>query len=247
MKRRLCQNPAMDALRFEHVGKAYGGVAALSDVSFAVAQGECFGLVGANGAGKTTLIKCLLDFCELDAGEIAIFGTNRRDTASRARVAYLPERFNPPHYLTGREFLRYMASLHRTPFAEAEAAALLGELDLAADALDKPVRAYSKGMNQKLGLAACVLSRKDLLVLDEPTSGLDPRARVLLKRQLKALNGAGKTIFFTSHALADVEEMCGALAVIDGGRLRYNGTPRALVEQQGEANIEDAFMSLIGP
>jgi ABC-2 type transport system ATP-binding protein len=102
-------------------------------------------------------------------------------------------------------------------------------------------------MNQKLGLAACLLSGKNLYVLDEPTSGLDPRARILLKRELKALRDAGKTVFFTSHALADVEEMCGRVAVIDGGRLRFAGTPADLMRSQHAASMEEAFMRLVDP
>jgi ABC-2 type transport system ATP-binding protein len=236
------------ALRFQDVGKTYSGAAALSAFTLSIAPGECFGLVGANGAGKTTLIKCLLDFCEPDrtnGGSIEIFGVPHRQTASRARLAYLPERFNPPHYLTGRDFLQYMAKMHHAAYDETAAAEVLKALDLDPAALDKPVRAYSKGMNQKLGLAACMLSRKDLYILDEPTSGLDPRARILLKRKLKALRDEGKTIFFTSHALADVEEMCGRVAVIDGGALRFAGTPAELMRSQNAATMEAAFMSLV--
>ena len=127
----------------------------------------------------------------MGGGTIEIFGISHRKTESRARLAYLPERFNPPFYLTGRDFLQYMAKMHRAAYDEAAAVQVLQELDLAPAALDKAVRAYSKGMNQKLGLAACMLSGKDLFILDEPTSGLDPRARILLKRKLKALNDAG--------------------------------------------------------
>jgi ABC-2 type transport system ATP-binding protein len=135
--------------------------------------------------------------------------------------------------------------MHRVVYEQSTADAVLRELDLDPAALAKPVRAYSKGMNQKLGLAACILSRKDLLVLDEPTSGLDPRARILLKRKLKALRDQGKTIFFTSHALADVEEMCERVAVIDGGKLRFAGTPAELIRTQNADTIEQAFMSLV--
>ncbi len=243
------------ALQFQGVSKAYVGTGAgartgaLSDFTLTVNAGECFGLVGANGAGKTTLIKCLLDFCEPDrhpAGAIAIFGLSHRLTASRARLAYLPERFNPPYYLTGGDFLHYMARMHRVAYDASAAHALLSELDLDPAALAKPVRVYSKGMNQKLGLAACMLSRKDLYVLDEPTSGLDPRARILLKRKLKALRDEGKTIFFTSHALADVEEMCERVAVIDAGKLRFAGTPADLIREQNASDIEKAFMALTG-
>ena len=240
------------ALQFQGVSKAYAGTSAgaptgaLSDFTLTVNAGECFGLVGANGAGKTTLIKCLLDFCEPNAGAIAIFGVPHRLTASRARLAYLPERFNPPYYLTGGDFLHYMARMHRVAYNPGAAQALLSELDLDPAALAKPVRTYSKGMNQKLGLAACMLSRKDLYVLDEPTSGLDPRARILLKRKLKALSDEGKTIFFTSHALADVEEMCERVAVIDAGKLRFAGTPADLIREQNASDIEQAFMALTG-
>lgn len=233
------------ALRFQGVSKAYSGTGALTDFTLPVNAGECFGLVGANGAGKTTLIKCLLDFCEPDAGTIEIFGVPHRQTVSRARLAYLPERFNPPYYLTGRDFLQTMAQMHRVNYVPGIAEALLNELDLDPAALAKPVRAYSKGMNQKLGLAACMLSRKDLYVLDEPTSGLDPRARILLKRKLKSLRDDGKTILFTSHALADVEEMCERVAVIDRGRLRFAGTPAELIRGQNAGDIEQAFMALV--
>ncbi len=233
------------ALRFEDVGKRYAKAGALRDFTLSVNAGECFGLVGANGAGKTTLIKCLLDFCAVDAGTIEIFGVSHLQTHARARLAYLPERFNPPYYLTGHDFLEYMSHMHRVDYEPAAAKLLLSELDLDPAALAKPVRTYSKGMNQKLGLAACLLSRKDLYVLDEPTSGLDPRARILLKRKLKALRGEGKTIFFTSHALADVEEICERVAVIDGGVLRFRGTPAELIRSQDAGNIEQAFMALV--
>ena len=243
-------NPASSplALRFEQVTKRYAGMPqsanALSAFNLTVDAGECVGVAGANGAGKTTLIKCLLDFCEADSGRIEIFGVPHGQTESRARLAYLPERFNPPHYLSGRGFLHYMAAMHRVPYEETAAADMLQSLDLNAAALDTPVRTYSKGMNQKLGLAACLLSRKDHYVLDEPTSGLDPRARILLKRRLKALRDEGRTVFFTSHALADVEEMCDRVAVIDGGRLRFAGTPVELIREQQAGSMEEAFMKL---
>ena len=233
------------ALRFQSVHKSYTRTEALSAFTLSIAAGECVGLVGANGAGKTTLIKCLLDFCEPDSGDIEIFGTSHRQTAARARLAYLPERFNPPYYLSGRDFLQFMARMHRTTYDESTAIGTVKALDLDPAALDKPVRAYSKGMNQKLGLAACMLSRKDLYILDEPTSGLDPRARILLRRKLKSLRDEGKTIFFTSHALADVEEMCSRVAVIDGGKLCFAGTPAELMHTQNAGTMEEAFMLLV--
>lgn len=233
------------ALAFQKVSKAYGATAALEDFTLEVERGELFGLVGGNGAGKTTLLKCLLDFLETDSGAIRLFGVSNRLTASRRELAFLPERFNPPHYLTGRDFLRYMAELHRAPYVEARALETLERLDLTAAALDRPARTYSKGMTQKLGLAACLLSGKALQVLDEPTSGLDPKARALLKRELRNLREAGRTIFFSSHALADVEEICDRMAVVHGGRLRFAGTPAALKSRYASASLEEAFLECI--
>src|SRR5262245_6695960 len=208
-------------LRFDRVTKTYAGVAALSDLTFEIRRGEFVALVGVNGAGKTTLIKCLLDFCESDHGHVEIFGLSHRTTAARARLAYLPERFNPPYYLTGRNFLDYMRRLYRAPYEEARVVRTFHALDLDLEALDRPARTYSKGMTQKLGIAACLLSGKELYVLDEPAGGLDPKARAMFKRELRALSERGSTVFFTSHALADVAELCHRMAVVHAGRLLF--------------------------
>jgi ABC-2 type transport system ATP-binding protein len=233
------------ALRFSEVAKSYAGVPALTGFSLEVRRGEFVGLVGINGAGKTTLLKCLLDFCDADGGAIEIFGVPHRATAARAPLAYLPERFSPPFYLTGRDFMRYMLELYRAPYDEARVVRLFDALDLDRSALDRPARAYSKGMTQKLGLAACLLSGKDLYVLDEPTSGLDPRARALLKAELRTLREAGRTVLLTSHALADVAEMCDHMAVLHAGRLRFAGPPAELARRHGVAGLEEAFLACI--
>jgi ABC-2 type transport system ATP-binding protein len=234
------------ALAFKGVTKTFGGVRALGSFTLDVRRGELFALVGGNGAGKTTLIKCLLDFCESDAGAIEIFGVPHRLTVSRRELAFLPERFNPPHYLTGRDFLRYMAVLHCGAYDEERTRSTFERLDLTASALGKPARTYSKGMTQKLGLAACLLSGKALYVLDEPMSGLDPKARALLKRELRSLRAAGRTVFFTSHALADVQEICDRMAVVHGGTLRFAGTPTDLIARYACEDLEQAFLECIG-
>jgi ABC-2 type transport system ATP-binding protein len=233
------------ALVFDGVAKSFGKSLALDAFSLHVAQSQSFGLAGMNGAGKTTLIKCLLDFCASDSGHIEIFGVSHRLTVSRSRLAFLPERFQPPYYLTGRDFLRYMLRLQDLSYDEPEAAEMLQALDLDLAALIKPVRTFSKGMTQKLGLAACFLSRKDLYILDEPTSGLDPKARALLKQRLRVLKEQGRTIFFTSHSLADVEEICDSMAVIHRGRLRFAGTPAQLRHQHDADSLEQAFLACI--
>ena len=218
---------------------------ALNDFSLAVEARQTFGLVGMNGAGKTTLLKCLLDFSESDSGQVEIFGVSNRLTRSRSRLAFLPERFNPPFYLTGRDFLLYMLKLQEVVYRDVDAERMFRALDLDLSALTKPVRAFSKGMTQKLGLAACLLSGKDLYILDEPTSGLDPKARALLKDQLRAARNEGKTIFFTSHALADVDELCDHMAVVHRGELRFAGTPDQLRKLYSVASLEQAFLACI--
>lgn len=232
-------------LRFSQVGKSFAGMPALADFSLEVRRGEFFGLVGENGAGKTTLIKCMLDFCSVDRGHIEIFGVPHTDTAARGNLAFLPERFNPPFYLTGRDFLQYMLKLHRAPYDEAGAEAMFNALDLDLSALTRPARIYSKGMTQKLGLAACLLSGKDLYILDEPTSGLDPKARALLKRGLRELRHTRRTLFFTSHTLADVAEMCDRMAIMHAGRLRFAGTPEELTRKFSASGLEQAYLACI--
>jgi len=227
------------------LAKRYGEFAALNSVDLSVLAREAFGLVGANGAGKTTLIRCLLDLTARDAGEAAIFGIDATQPAARSRLAYLPERFMPPHYLKGGEFLRTMLELGRTPWDAARAQRLLLELELEPGVLARPVRQLSKGMTQKLGLAACFLLDRDLYVLDEPMSGLDPAARVAVKSVLRRLHAEGRTLFFTSHVLADVEELCSTLAVLERGAVRFRGSPSELCARYGEARLELAFMRCI--
>jgi ABC-2 type transport system ATP-binding protein len=237
------EGPANDmAVRVVALAKRYGRIAALRGVDLDVAAGEGFGLVGANGAGKTTLIRCLLDLAACDAGAIEIFGVAAQNPAARRRLAYLPERFMPPHYLRGGEFLAATAALAGERYEAARAARLLGELELERDTLARPVRSLSKGMSQKLGLAACFLVARDLYVLDEPMSGLDPAARVAAKSVLRRLRDEGRTLLLTSHVLADVEELCSSIAVLDRGALRFRGSPAALCARYAEPRLEAAFM-----
>jgi ABC-2 type transport system ATP-binding protein len=233
------------ALSFEGIRKAYGRQVALAGLDLQVREGELFGLVGVNGAGKTTLLKCLLDFAGVDAGIIRIFGESHLRTAARADVAFLPERFVPPYFLTGTDFLRYMLALYAAPFTLVEIYAALEALDLDRRVLNMPVRSFSKGMTQKLGLAACLLSGKRLYILDEPSSGLDPKARALLKRALSALREQGRTLFLTSHLLADVEELCDRMAVLHAGVVRFVGAPAGLLAQYQASDMEGAFLACI--
>jgi ABC-2 type transport system ATP-binding protein len=241
----MTQSPANAALRTAGLVKHYGPRRALEAVDIEVAPGAAAGLVGANGAGKTTFIKCALDLCSRDGGAVEIFGVDARQAAARARLAYLPERFSPPHYLLGREFLAMTLSLAGARFDAARAAGMAAELELDPQALERPVRQLSKGMAQKLGLAACLLQERDLYVLDEPMSGLDPAGRLAVKAVLARLHGAGRALFFTSHVLSDVEELCSTIAVLERGRLRFRGTPAELRGRYGEDNLERAFLKCV--
>lgn len=237
------------ALRAEGLVKRFGRVGssprALDDVSLEVDPGVAAGLVGANGAGKTTFIKCALDLCAPDAGLVEIFGVDARLASARARLAYVPERFVPPHYLLGREFLAMTLALAGARYEPDRAVELAVELELDPQALGRPVRQLSKGMTQKLGLAACFLLERDLYVLDEPMSGLDPAGRLAVKSVLMRLHRSGRTLFFTSHVLSDVEELCSTIAVLDRGRLRFRGAPAELRRRYSEENLERAFLKCI--
>lgn len=233
------------ALRIAGLSKRYGAQPVLDALELEVAAGAAFGLVGVNGAGKTTLIKCMLDLCASDAGRIEIFGTPSRLPASRLRLGYVPERFLPPHFLRCREFLELTLALAGERFTRAPAEALLAELELDPGVLERPVRQLSKGMTQKLGLVGCFLVSRDLYVLDEPMSDLDPASRVAVKSVLGRLAAAGRTLFFTSHVLADVEELCSSIAVLHRGGIRFLGTPSDLCERTGETRLERAFIRCI--
>ncbi|MFZ6766144.1 ABC transporter ATP-binding protein [Undibacterium sp. Di26W] len=235
----------ISALQFKNIVKRHDKKIILNGITLDIAQGEFFGLIGVNGAGKTTLIKCLLDFCTADEGAIEIFGIHNTLSNARKPIAFLPERFAPPYYLTGKDFLKYILELQNVSYKQSEALEVLQTLDLDDSALIRPVRLFSKGMTQKLGLAACFLAQKELYVLDEPMSGLDPKARALLKTRLHKLRDKGSTLFFSSHALADVEEICDRIAILHQGQLRYIGSPAACCQQYGTSTLEQAFMRCI--
>lgn len=236
----------MNALEVNDLCKSYLSTPVLRGLSFSVQQGEFFGFAGINGAGKSTFLKCLLDFCHYESGAISIFGVDSKKTEARARLAFLPERFNPPYYLTGEQFLQMMMKLQNVPYDAGQARQMLTELDLDLSALKKSVRSFSKGMTQKLGLLGCFLAQRDFYILDEPMSGLDPKARALVKRQFKKLKERGATLFFTSHALADIEEVCSRMAVLDGGTIQFIGTPAEMRAQHpGTTSLEECYLRLI--
>lgn len=237
--------PSAPAIQASGIVKSYGGVPVLAGIDLTVPDGAAFGLVGLNGAGKTTLIKCMLDFCSIDSGIFRIYGVSHTFAAARERIAFVPENFIPPHYLTSYEFIELTASLAGNRFRAGQVEQMFDELRLDRASLRRPVRQLSKGMTQKLGLAGCLLVERDLYMLDEPMSGLDPASRVAVKSVLARLTREGRTLFFTSHVLSDVEELCSSIAVLDHGEIRFHGSPQQMCERYAEANLERAFMRSI--
>lgn len=232
-------------VQFREVVKNFAKTPVLRGVNLSIERGEFIGLAGVNGAGKTTLLKCMLDFCAIDSGHIELFGMPHTEAHSRAGLVFLPERFVPPYFLTGRDFLRYASDLYGFPYEEARVRRMLEAVDLEDAALSRLVRTFSKGMTQKLGLAATFLAERELYVLDEPMSGLDPKARACVKQLLAGVRAAGRAIFLTSHALVDIEEMCDRVVVLHRGVPYFAGTPRQLCQDYGQVPIEQAFLRCI--
>jgi len=229
----------------QQLSKHYANKLVLDKIDLTIKNGEFFGLVGMNGCGKSTLIKSTLDLIGIDAGTIFIDGHSHRKVTSRENIAYLPDRFSPPAHLRGRDFIQYMLRLHGSDCKQKKIEEVMDGLGLDKSAMQESVNKLSKGMTQKLGLASCLLSGKSLLVLDEPMSGLDPLARVLFKKQLTKLKQQGVTVFFSSHVLADVEEMADSMAVLHNSHLRFKGSPEDFKQKYGGANVEQAYMNCI--
>ena len=225
----------------------------LNNVSFNVENGSIFGLVGLNGIGKTTLIKIILDMLPNDKGNIEIFGINHKDTNSRKNICYLPEKFLPSQYLTGYEFLKISLSFFGMELDEKikkYAVEMSKKIILDPAVLENVIGKYSKGMRQKLGLLACLMSNAKMLILDEPMSGLDPQSRIALKQTLKDYIKNGNSIFFSSHILEDVEEICDKMSVLHNGKIVFNGTPNTFLETycdktDNNKTMEKAFLKCI--
>jgi beta-exotoxin I transport system ATP-binding protein len=207
------------AIRIRGLGKRYGSLVALKDLTFDVAEGEVFGFLGPNGAGKTTTIRLLLGLIQPDAGELAVLGheVGGADVAWRREVGYLRGDMAFWPRLSGRETLDWLAALTgRRPAARAS---LLDRLGLAAAELARPVRTYSDGMKQKLGLVQALQCRPRLALLDEPTKGLDPLVQQAFYEIVAELKTAGSTVFLSSHVLPEVEHVCDRVAMLRAGQL----------------------------
>jgi ABC-2 type transport system ATP-binding protein len=196
----------------------------LHGISFVVHEGEIFGFVGPNGAGKTTTLKVLMGLIRPTAGEARILGHDVRETAFRRHVGFLPENPYFYDYLTGRETLAFYARLCGVRGSEVSRRvyALLRWVGLA-HAADARLRTYSKGMQQRVGIAQALVHDPDVVFLDEPMTGLDPLGRKEIRDLILRLRGKGKTVFMNTHILSDVEMVCDRVAIIVKGRIRYEG------------------------
>lgn len=207
-------------------------VQAVKNLNLRVTQGSVFGLLGPNGSGKSTTIKMLLGLLHPTAGTITVMGCEPQNTAIKARIGYMPEVSYLHPFLTPRETLHYYASLFGIPRGEAEKRIreLLSMVGLA-EVANRAVGGFSKGMARRTGLAQALINAPDLLILDEPTSGLDPVGNRDVKDLVRMLASQGTTVLMSSHLLADVEDVCDRVAILDRGVLKAEGKISELLRQ----------------
>ncbi|HZF01983.1 MAG TPA: ABC transporter ATP-binding protein [Methylomirabilota bacterium] len=219
---------------------------ALKGLTISVGTGEIFGFLGPNGAGKTTAINVLLGFIPPTKGSASLFGIDVRQPIARQRIGYLPELTYYYKFLSAEELLGFYAKIFKIPCAEADKRIdqLLKLVELE-HARKRLIKTYSKGMQQRVGLAQALINNPDLLVLDEPTSGLDPLGRMKVRQIIQRLKSEGKTVFFSSHELGEVETICDRVAIIHEGELKGIGTVSDIVGQH-HGNLEKAFLDIIG-
>jgi ABC-2 type transport system ATP-binding protein len=210
--------------------KRYRRQVAVDGVSFTVARGEVLALLGPNGAGKTTVIKMLLGLTRPDAGEVMLLGRSGREPGSRARVGYLPELFRYQPWLSASEVLALHVRLAGLSVPVAEQRERLGQVGLADRAGDR-VGGFSKGMQQRLGLAVALVARPDLVILDEPTSALDPLGRADVRDLVLSLKERGIAVLLNSHLIGEVERVCDRVVILDKGRVAAAGTLAELLGQ----------------
>jgi len=232
-------------LALNGVSVSYSDKPVIKDINLELYSGETFGLMGLNGAGKTTMIKSILGLRDQDEGEILIYGKDKSDPASKSRLSFLPEKFEPPWFLTGMEFMEFCFQLYKQPFNKDDVITAAESLSLDTAALKRRMNTYSKGMRQKLGLMGTLLMDCSLFILDEPMSGLDPRARALVKKMMNEIKHKERTIFLSSHILADMDEICDRVAVLHNNKIMFVGEPSELKALTNADNLEQAYLEYI--
>jgi len=212
-------------------------VRALNEVSFAVPSGSVFGLLGPNGSGKTTIIKLLLGLARPTGGRAVVLGKPAGDQKARARIGYLPEESYLYPFLSGRQTLDFYGKLFgmSRQLRRERTEELLGTMGIDRRDRNRRVGSYSKGMARRIGLAQALINDPDLIILDEPTTGLDPIGTVQMKKLIKELQQQGKTVFLSSHLLADVEDVCDRILILYRGRVKMTGAVDELL------SLKDVF------
>jgi ABC-2 type transport system ATP-binding protein len=223
--------PPAPALWCDGLRKRYGRRQAVDGVSLTLGRGEVVGLLGPNGAGKTTVIKMLLGLVRPDAGEVMVLGRPGTDPSARARVGYLPELFRYQPWLTAAEVLALHVRLAGADIPAAEQRGCLELVGLGTRTGDR-VGGFSKGMQQRLGLAVALVARPELVVLDEPTSALDPLGRADVRDVVLSLRERGVAVLLNSHLIGEVERVCDRVVVLDRGRVAASGTLAELLGQR---------------
>lgn len=223
-------------LSISSLSSGYDSNRIIENISFDIKSGEIFGLIGLNGVGKTTLIKTILGLRRKEEGDLSI---------DKDKVSYLPERFEPPWFLSGYNFVRFSLKLYGKDFSMEQAEEAAQKISLDPAFLEKNVYTYSKGMRQKLGLLATMLTGCPLLILDEPMSGLDPKARLEVKHMIKDAKAEGRSVFMSSHILADISELCDRVAVLHNKAIIFLGTPAELQKRGQNDNLEEAFLNIL--
>lgn len=234
-------------IEFEAVDWSYGKQRVFTALNLKIDEGKYCALAGANGAGKSTLIQLLLGLLLPQQGSIRVFGDLARRDAARLQWVYLPERFQLSRAVCGQDYLDLIAGLYRLPKPQGYVAELCEELEFKSADLRRPVKSYSKGMMQKLGLIGCLLPEPKLMVLDEPLSGLDPRARVRLKQALLRRQKRGMSVFYSTHLLTDAAEVCNDLVILEQGQVLFHGSPEQCMQRYQAHNLEQAYMQALEP
>lgn len=236
-------------VEFKKVNFSYDRTEVLHDLSFTLEKGEIVGLLGPNGAGKSTTIKIIAGILAAGAGSVSIDGLSLPEQARdvKQRIGYVPEAAVLFESLTGQEFLELSGRLHDVDedTLQARIRYILETFELSSDRVSR-LDTYSKGMRQKILIAAALLHNPDLILLDEPLSGLDVNAAIMIKDLIAALAAVGRTILYSSHVLDVVEKFCDRVLIIHKGKLIAEGTSDNLKASTGQSTLEDVFRSLTG-
>jgi len=236
----------IQALSVSNISYSVSDLNILKTLSLGVDEQQYYAIAGINGAGKSTLIKLILDLIRpAPGGEIQIFGADNQDRHCRDQLAYLPEKFDVKKNITGRQYLNFIAAIYRQKPGLNKISGLAERLDFPPDRLGSRVGGYSKGMVQKLGLVSCFMLDRKLIILDEPLSGLDPRARYHFKELMRAEKSAGRTVLYSTHLLADDEDLCDRFGILHDGEMKYQGTPTDCMQRYQGATLEQAYMKCI--